>query len=528
MSTNETTAPFKGLSVQETSLLNKHWRKLWICAAFILFILLGIWNLSAPPMWWDEGWTLSVARNWVERGHYGRLQEGQPAPPGLEASFTYTAWVALSFKLFGVGIWQGRLPGVLFTAAALALLYALTKRLYSHAIAIAALAVVLLLPMHPQLHPLITGRQVLAEMPMFCYLLMGYLGLLLALQGSVWYMIGAVLWWGIALITKAQALPFWAASLIIPLAVTLVSRQWRTAVVLGLGLVGSYGCSRGLLFLIRYVLQEQTLPATAVIGLYEITAFVMTAFNRLFALKMTLIWGLPTFAGLVFTGWSWLQEVRARQHHEAASIVRLSLLMLTASWYVWFVLFSVGVPRYLFPAIFFGSIFLAALLFKLTGGFNLAMVLMQSGAAVRQLRLTRQRLGALLAILIITTTLPLTFLSVQRYYLNNSDFSASETADFLNTHAQADAVIETYESELHFLLHRRYHFPPDQAHVELNRRSLLGIETTVDYDALAADPDYLVVGEFAKGNALYKDVLQTGQFRLAQQFGVYDIYQRVR
>ena len=23
---------------------------------------------SAPPLWWDEGWTLSVARNWTEQG----------------------------------------------------------------------------------------------------------------------------------------------------------------------------------------------------------------------------------------------------------------------------------------------------------------------------------------------------------------------------------------------------------------------------------------------------------------------------
>ena len=31
-------------------------------------LVAGLWNLSAPPLWWDEGWTLSLARNWVERG----------------------------------------------------------------------------------------------------------------------------------------------------------------------------------------------------------------------------------------------------------------------------------------------------------------------------------------------------------------------------------------------------------------------------------------------------------------------------
>ena len=49
-------------------------------------LLIGLWNLEGPEFWWDEGWTLSVARNVVERGHYGRLLDGQPAPGGLEAS----------------------------------------------------------------------------------------------------------------------------------------------------------------------------------------------------------------------------------------------------------------------------------------------------------------------------------------------------------------------------------------------------------------------------------------------------------
>ncbi len=37
-------------------------------------IVAGLLRLVAvPPLWWDEGWTLTVARNWVESGHYGLL-----------------------------------------------------------------------------------------------------------------------------------------------------------------------------------------------------------------------------------------------------------------------------------------------------------------------------------------------------------------------------------------------------------------------------------------------------------------------
>jgi hypothetical protein len=33
----------------------------------LAFLWLATFNLeNAPPVWWDEGWTTSVARNWKE------------------------------------------------------------------------------------------------------------------------------------------------------------------------------------------------------------------------------------------------------------------------------------------------------------------------------------------------------------------------------------------------------------------------------------------------------------------------------
>jgi 4-amino-4-deoxy-L-arabinose transferase-like glycosyltransferase len=118
-----------------------------LCALLALSLFLpGTMNFeSTPPLWWDEGWTLSVVRNWVERGHYGRLLDGEPASPGLAASFPVIAPIALSFRLFGVGVWQGRLVGVLFTLGALALIYYLACRLYDRSVAIWTLAVLLLM-----------------------------------------------------------------------------------------------------------------------------------------------------------------------------------------------------------------------------------------------------------------------------------------------------------------------------------------------------------------------------------------------
>ena len=121
-------------------------------------LLIGLWNLEGPEFWWDEGWTLSVARNFVERGHYGRLLDGEPAPGGLEASPVVTLPVALSFQVFGVGLWQGRLVSLAAAAAALALMFVLAARLYDQRVAWGTSGtLLLLLTAHLQLNALLTG-----------------------------------------------------------------------------------------------------------------------------------------------------------------------------------------------------------------------------------------------------------------------------------------------------------------------------------------------------------------------------------
>ncbi|HMO57645.1 MAG TPA: glycosyltransferase family 39 protein, partial [Roseiflexaceae bacterium] len=120
--------------------------------AVLVLLLLALWNLGGPAAWWDEGWTLSVARNLVERGHYGRLLAGEPAPGGLEASPVVTLPVALAFELFGVGLWQGRFFGALCTVGMLALSWWLAAQLFNRRIAWGTLAVLLLLSAHPQLN----------------------------------------------------------------------------------------------------------------------------------------------------------------------------------------------------------------------------------------------------------------------------------------------------------------------------------------------------------------------------------------
>jgi hypothetical protein len=487
---------------------------------------LGTINLeSTPRLFWDEGWTLSLARNWVERGHYGRFLAGQPAPPGLEAAISVTGPVALSFYFFGVGVWQGRLVGVLFMLAALGTIYYLTRQLYDQSVAIGTLAVLLLLSMYPQLHPLFMGRTVLAEIPMLFYLLSGYTLFLLSSYKSIWFALLAVMFWGIALVTKLQVLPFWTISLALPLTIMLFKRRWKIAGLLAFGLSGSLLVSKVLPWVEQVLLQGYTLPKTPLHRLYSFTALVPLESNRWDALETTLVVGLPTLLALSYEIWKYIKSPSALSG-EMREIVRLALVFLAGSWFAWYLLLSVGWPRYLFPATFVGSIFVAAMLHDWTHHFNLLSTIRHAVVALKPRQIKWHNLRTLLAIILVAWSLSITLKGLYHLYFIFPDTSAQQVAHFLNTQTPTNALIETYESELHFLLNRRYHYPPDQISVDLNLRNL-GKNISINYDPLGADSDYLVIGGMGHGSELYRSILDK-EFRLLQTYGGYHIYERVR
>ena len=122
-------------------------------------------------------------------GWFGRLKGG-PTAAIAARSMTYWGrdpryWISLVM-----------IPVVpVFVIVALTLVYELARRLYNRRVAIATVLVLLLTPMHPQLHPLIMARQVLAEVPMFGYLLAGYLCFFFALGRSRWMLVPAIICW---------------------------------------------------------------------------------------------------------------------------------------------------------------------------------------------------------------------------------------------------------------------------------------------------------------------------------------------
>lgn len=497
-----------------------------------------------PTLWWDEGWTMNVARNWVERGWYGQLLNDQPAPPGLSAAFPTVASVALSFKILGVGVWQARLVSVFYTLATLSLLYCLARRLYTcWAAAISSVYLVLFVPA-PFLHPVYVGRQVLAEMPTMFFLLLGYLALWKALAGSTRWLIFACSVWGLALLTKAQAVPFWAVSLAVPLAVSVFRRSPQFALRLALALVGSYAASRVLQVAFDAVMTGRMLIQAPLTGLYEVTAVVLSPALRQITLVLTLQTGLPTLVAIVYAARRWLAGLRQMSVISRGALIQLALLSLAGSWAVWYVALSHGVTRYLFPAALIGSLFVGALLDDVLGhrlfkaSEYIGRPLIRSGG-----RPVRWVVGGLIAALFISMEIRGGRLMIDQL-TQSADTSAAlqRTAQFIREQTPEQALIETYESELIFLTKRRYHYPPDQIHVELIKRVMhlndVALSRTVtaadwedwpiDYDPLAAQPDYIVVGPYGRDWQLYTPVLATPAVRLVADNGPYQVYKRVR
>ncbi|MEI7644782.1 MAG: glycosyltransferase family 39 protein [Chloroflexales bacterium] len=505
-----------------------HVRKLFpeFCLALVWGALL-FYNLGGAPPWWDEGWTMSVARNVLEHGFYGRLKLGALAPSGLEAAPPVVGMVALGMRLFGLGLWQARLLPTLCTAGALAALYLLGRWLYGVGVARGAMAALLLLVALPNVHPLLIGRQVLGEMPMLFAVLLGYVALRQAMARSPRWLLVAMPVFALAIRIKVQTMPFWALSLLVPLAACLALRRWRAAAVCAAALGGSYLTLRYALVPIEgLLLAGRTLPLEPLSGLVEVVAEVTQPSNRIYTLRITLTWLLPFFVGLCLASWRWVRQARA-QAADADGLTRLALLAFCGSWWAWYLALSVGAPRYVFPAILISSLYLSALLSDLTGGFAWRAAL-HDVAALGRTGLRRRNLGALLALLTLVCYIPATLLYMRYYYTAGFDSSAERVANYLNTTTPPNAMIETYESELHFFLQRPYHYPPDQLHVALIRRTSLDEAIPLDYDPLAANPDYVVIGPFGANNVLYDAVLQSGKLRRIHHDSLYDVYVPVR
>jgi hypothetical protein len=370
--------------------------------------------------------------------------------------------------------------------------------------------------------PLLMGRRVFAEVPALFFLLAGYTCLLWAGERNLLFILCSIIFWSLAIITKAQVLPFWLLAVGTPLAVLIFQHRWRLAGIFAIVMLGSVTLGYAWLLLISRFLVPVRPPLS---GLLLTIGLVLDPFRRFITILTTLQVGLPTLLGLIL---AFREQKIGKPIETITSAVMLSYFLLAGSWFGWWVLASPGWTRYLFPVAFLSSIYVSAMFHVWINGVrirefirNMAMNLMGKEIGWHYLRVL-----AMFFLIIWSSIHTATAMNDGLFRKTNTPLF--QTVEYLNTRTPSSAVIETYESELFFFLHRRYHYPPDQLHVELIRREDLSERRAIDYDPLSANPDYLVVGIWCRYYKCYDSVLNNKVFKLVRVFGPYAIFERIR
>ena len=490
---------------------------------FCCITFFAVWRLdSVPPLWWDEGWTISVAKNWIHDGHYGLYNQSKAVSKGLAGLLPTISAAALSFKIFGVGVWQARLPFVLITLATFLGLFLLSDRIYSRHEAWGTMFVLLFMIGGQVSPPLIESRQVLGEMPAIFFFLLGVACLSLALEKSRWYLVITCIFIGISAQTKAQMRPFLFLSLTLPIMIYSLKQNWVAVRILLANFLGS------LYFYIIFneinnrITSSDVVSGTAT-GLINVTGIVPILSVRILAGKVFLVMGLPILLGIIYEIRKLIPVILNTTEVNTKELIRLIILIFVTSWVGWYLLLAMWWPRYLYPALIVGSMYISSLLVQLTINLNIKHF--------RTQKIQDQMfkvLGLILAIILITYTVPFTIIKYMDAFTSKEGQGFIEVVDYINNITSKSSLIETYDSEIFFLLEREYHFPPDSISVDLIRNREFHIDDPIEYYPLEVDPDHIVIGGFGRMWGLYDEVIHTDNFKLVLENSRYQIYERIR
>ena len=169
----------------------------------ILFLL--FYNLSCNPRpWQDDGGMMTLAKTLLTDGVYAvRSAEGYQSFGAVQSvGPTVILPVALSFKLLGIGLWQGRIVTAVYSLVGLLLLYTCAAKFFGVRAAVAA--VLFLLAASNAVYVL-WSRYVLGDVPALAFFLAAVLAWWRSIETKrIGWAILAGLLLGAAMLTKSQ------------------------------------------------------------------------------------------------------------------------------------------------------------------------------------------------------------------------------------------------------------------------------------------------------------------------------------
>ncbi len=505
------------------------WQSIATVIAVVVVLFLALYNLTDYPLtWFDEGSHLHVPKALVRFGVYADYSsEGfRYYGPTVGVGPTVMLPIAAAFKLFGIGLLQARLVMVLYLLAAIYAFYRLARVLGDRRLAWGAVA---LLVTSRGVRLIEYGRQVLGEVPGLFFMVAG-----LALWLAAWekasrqrlVLVGLLL--GLAMMTKNQYLLVLAPALGLAWLANLV--YYRTVpqrVFIIPGLV-SIAC-----FLLWQIYMVMYLgPATARENLELLrqqTAGAALVFSpQLMKESLKYLLGLEVYLGMLLPIWVYGLIISLPRRRERQRWGMLWILMVVNL--AWYVVASIGWPRYAFPGLAVASLFVASFFHRLTDGFQVGGTVL--GKALRGEDTVLQKYALRWAILIWLSIMVVRPLVSNVRQIVSLPFNAPVAmAAYLDQNVPHDALIETFEPEMGFLTDHHYHFAPPMILQQAVRHVWLGgPPPSESYDFVQREhPDYVLVGPFARWIDLYSAEILAERYRRVVQFEVswplgYELY----
>jgi 4-amino-4-deoxy-L-arabinose transferase-like glycosyltransferase len=414
--------------------------------------------------------------------------------------------ISAAFAVLGTNLLTARLVMVVYFVVTVVLFFAVARRLFNTRAAFISTIVMLALPAEGYI---LYGRHALGLVPALCYFLIGFWLWLSALEyQSAARAVLAGLLFGITIITKNQYLLLVPALILVAVVdwIGLKSFGWRPIVLALLGIalcmVAWYGAQYLMLGPAQFAhnLQAVTSSTRVTVAAFRMQRWPGSGWYLIRSGFVPLI--LPGVVYATITGWR-------NKTQGARWVLPLALIGVWATWYV---IASVGWPRYAFDPFVLGALFAGPAL----------IAALQYARQQTQRRWKRWGVGLFAVAVIIASGAGLTLQFMR--VLAAPDRSAQEFAAYLLQHTEPQQVIESWEWELDVWADRNYHHPTNDWVDQYTAVTQFHEPNVHLYNAMEHKPAYLVNGPFSKWTGIYSDTLAGGCCQPIMTIGPYDLY----
>jgi hypothetical protein len=504
-----------------------------------LFVLVNLSLLALAmihlPVHWDDGWNLCAARHWFQDGHFGCKYLGNLTSARLSTGWVPVALARYCMEFVGVTYLASRIAPAAIVVLAMIGLFVLAKA-YSKSTNAAFFAVTLacFLSHDLRLNPILLAAQGFSEAVSMALLVWGFLLLHYLLARSQpknvrQYFNSAALFLGILTLflfagkTKEICFYFLIPALFLSGVVFLIAKKPTQGLVLIL-LAASIYYIHPNFHIFHYPTSSGfvDLAGSSTVGLPEALGVNPDLHLRSRVIKY-----------MAKSYWMFLPlaiyycvAIFKNAKNQYESLSTLPLFLTCILWSGWFFLLSIdfyryySIPAFLFVALSGKPLLSFISLFK--GSHSLATSRKPPSVGVsRRSPLIRKALlvipsTVLTVQLILTPVLLAPF--VYSFDTNEELLSfAQEINSRLSTTDSREApFLETYESQIFYLLDVPYRYPPDQINVEMILATQ-GRSAVPTYLWNKPTPTCVLVGEWGRGAfGLYGEVANDSRYHLAR------------